>query len=216
MKTIVCFGDSNTYGTPGMPDPDFWGRFGPDERWPGVMRSALGPGHHIIEEALPGRTTVHDDPIEGADRNGSTALPIVLGSHRPIDLMVIMLGTNDLKARFSVTPEDIANSVGTLVRVIQASQAGPGGKPPRVLVIAPAVIVETGFMTGLFRGGAEKSRALGRTYAAMAARYGVAFLDAAPLITVDPVDGIHLTQDQHAVLGKAVAERVTTLLASDA
>jgi lysophospholipase L1-like esterase len=214
VKTIVCFGDSNSYGTPGMPHPDFWGRFGPDERWPGVMRLALGSGYTVIEEALPGRTTVHDDPIEGADRNGLKALPIVLGSHRPIDLVVIMLGTNDLKTRFSVTPEDIANSVGILVKFVQASQAGPDSKAPKVLVIAPAVILETGFMTGLFAGGAVKSEALGRTYAAMAARYNVPVLDAATLITVDPVDGIHLTVDQHAILGKAVAERVTALLAA--
>ena len=76
-RPIVCFGDSNTYGTPGMPDPDFWGRYGPDERWPGVMRQALGPAITVIEEGLPGRTTVHDDPIEGADKNGLKALPMV-------------------------------------------------------------------------------------------------------------------------------------------
>lgn len=208
MKTVVCFGDSNSYGTPPMPDQDFWGRFGPEERWPGVMRQAIGVGWSVIEEALPGRTTVHDDPIEGADRNGLKALPMVLGSHRPIDLLIINLGTNDLKTRFAVNPEDIANSVGLLVRTVQASEAGPDRKPPQILVIAPAVILETGFMTGLFRGGAVKSKDFGRCYAAMAKRFGVAFLDAAPLIISDPLDGIHLAKDQHAILGKAVAERV--------
>ena len=212
MTTIVCFGDSNTYGTPGMPDPDFWGRFGPDERWPGVMRAALGAGFIVIEEALPGRTTVHDDPIEGADRNGLTALPIVLGSHRPIDLVIVMLGTNDLKARFSVTPSDIAASVGTLVRTVQASPAGPEGRAPKVLVVAPAAISEVGFLGGMFTGGAAKSRELGATYRTMAKRFGVPCLDAAPLITVDPTDGVHLKADQHAILGKAVAEAARAAL----
>ena len=208
VRTIVCFGDSNTYGTPGMPDPDFWGRFGPGERWPGVMREALGPNFSVIEEGLPGRTTVHDDPIEGVHKNGLKSLPVVLESHRPIDLMVIMLGTNDLKARFSVTAEDIAASVGTLIRTVLASMAGPEGRPPKILAIAPAVISEVGFMAGLFRGGAEKSKRLGQCCAAVASRFGVDFLDAAPLIRSDPTDGIHLTRDQHAILGRAVADQI--------
>ena len=214
-KTVVCFGDSNTYGTPGMPDPDFWGRFSPETRWPGVMRQALGEGWSVIEEALPGRTTVHDDPIEGTDRNGLRALSIVLGSHRPIDLMIIALGTNDLKARFSVTAEDIATSVGVLVRVVQASQSGPDGKPPKILVIAPPVILETSFMAGWFKGGAEKSKHFGRCYAAMAQRLGVEFLDADGLIRVDPLDGIHLSEDQHAILGQAVTRSVKQALAAE-
>ena len=205
MKTVVCFGDSNTYGTPGMPDADFWGRYGPDERWPGVMRVALGEGWTVIEEGLPGRTTVHDDPVEGADRNGLKALPMVLGSHRPIDHLVIMLGCNDLKARFAVTPADIAASVGTLVRTAKASPAGPDGQAPAILVVAPAAIIETGFLGDMFQGGAVKSAELGRHYAATAARFGVGFLDAAALVVSDPLDGIHMAPDQHAILGRAVA-----------
>ena len=212
MTTIVCFGDSNSYGTPPMPHLDFWGRFGPEVRWPGVMRAALGQSFTVIEEALPGRTTVHDDPIEGADRNGLKALPMVLGSHRPIDLLIIMLGTNDLKARFAVTPEDIAASVGVLVKTVQASQAGPDSRPPKILVIAPAVTMDTGAIGGFFKGGAEKSKHLGRCFAAMAERFGVPLLDAAPLITSDPLDGIHLDPDQHAILGKAVAAKVVEIL----
>jgi lysophospholipase L1-like esterase len=207
-RTVVCFGDSNTYGTPGMPDPDFWGRFGSDERWPGVMRQALGPDYAVIEEGLPGRTTLHDDPIEGADKNGLKALPMILGSHRPIDLLIIKLGTNDLKARFAVTPEDIAASVGVLVQTARAGQAGVAGRPPAILVIVPAPILEVGFMAGLFRGGAEKSRQFARCYAAVTARLDVPMLDAGALIESDPLDGIHLGKAQHALLGRAVADRV--------
>lgn len=208
MKTVVCFGDSNTYGTPGMPNVAFWGRFDFETRWPGVMGRSLGPGWMIIEEGLPGRTTVHDDPIEGADRNGLTALPMVLGSHRPIDLLVIALGTNDLKSRFSMMPEDIAASVGVLVQTALASQAGVDGKPPTILVIAPASIEETGFLGGFFKGGAEKSRRLGVCFADMAERLGVELLDAAQLIVSDPLDGVHFKADQHAILGRAVADKV--------
>ena len=214
MKTIVCFGDSNTYGTPGMPDPDFWGRFGPDERWPGVMRQALGAGYMVIEEGLPGRTTVHDDPIEGTDKNGLKALPMVLQSHRPIDLLVMKLGTNDLKTRFSVSPEDIANSAGLLARTILASEAGPDSRPPKLLVVIPAPILEleTSFMVGLFRGGAEKSKHFARCFAAVMEHLGVPILDAGSLITSSPLDGIHLQPDQHVILGREVAQVAMKLL----
>ena len=211
MKTIVCFGDSNTYGTPALPKPMVWGRFAAGERWPGVMRDALGAGFTVIEEALPGRTTVHDDPIDGVEKNGLKALPMVLGSHRPIDLLIIKLGTNDLKARFAVTADDIATSVGVLVRTIRASEAGVDGKPPQVFVVVPAPILEVSFMAGYFRGGAEKSKEFGRAYAAVMERLDVSYLDAGRLIASDPLDGIHLARDQHVVLGQAIAARVSRM-----
>lgn len=207
-RTVVCFGDSNSYGTPAMPDLDTWGRFAADRRWPGVMGAALGPGWQVIEEALPGRTTVHDDPIEGRDRNGLSALPMVLGSHRPIDLLLVMLGTNDLKARFAVTPEDIAASVARLVLTVRASAAGPDGRPPAVMVIAPVPILEAGCLAGFFRGGAAKSRELGRCYRAMADRLGVPMLDLGPIAAVDPLDGVHLDAEMHAVIGRAAAKAI--------
>ena len=218
MTTIVVFGDSNSYGTPAMAGLDDWARFAPGERWPGVMLADLvGPDRvgsdlELIEECLPGRTTVHDDPIEGRHKNGLAALPVVLESHRPIEVVVIMLGTNDLKARFAVTPEDIASSVEVLVRTVRASQAGPGGSPPKVLVVVPPVILETGCLAGFFQGGAGKSARFGACFATMAERIDVPLLDAGPLISSDPLDGIHLGRDQHAALGRAVAAAVEALL----
>ena len=218
MTTIVVFGDSNSYGTPAMAGLDEWARFAAGERWPGVMLAGLvgdagvGSDLVLIEECLPSRTTVHDDPLEGRHKNGLAALPVVLESHRPIDVVVIMLGTNDLKARFSVTPEDIARSVEVLVKAVRASEAGPGGTPPKVLVIAPPAILETGCLAGLFRGGAAKPAQLGTCFAAMAQRIGVPLLDAGELISSDPLDGIHLARDQHAALGRAAAAAVKALL----
>ncbi len=208
MKTIVCFGDSNTFGSPPMPDPHDRDRFEPGERWPGVMGQALGAGWTVIEEGLPGRTSVHDDPIEGADKNGLRALPIVLGSHRPIDVLVLMLGCNDLKTRFSVTPADIAASVGVLAETVLASRAGPGGKAPKLLIITPPSITEAGRLADRFRGGAEKSRELAPHYAAVAAGLRVDILDAGRIVVSDPLDGIHMATDQHAILGRAIAEKL--------
>ncbi len=178
-----------------------------------MWRGALGEDWTLIEEALPGRTTVHDDPIEGSHKNGLKALPIVLESHRPIDLVVISLGTNDLKTRFSVTPADIANAVGVLIDTVKVSVAGPGARPPAVLVISPPVIAEAGVLADMFRGGLGKSELLGRPMGEVARGRGVAFLDAAGLITSDPVDGIHLDAGSHAILGRAVAEEVTRMFA---
>jgi lysophospholipase L1-like esterase len=102
IKTVLCYGDSNTWGS----DPETGERFAPEVRWPGVLRQALGEGYWVVEEGLNGRTTVRDDPIEGAHKNGRTYLPACLEFHKPIDLVLIMLGTNDLKARFAASASD--------------------------------------------------------------------------------------------------------------
>ena len=204
MKTLVCFGDSNTYGTPPLDVLGESRRYSMQERWPSVLRTGLGEGWHVVEEGLPGRTTVHDDPIEGAHRNGLTVLPALLESHNPIDLVSVMLGTNDLKTRFSVGAEDIGFSLERLLGVILASRAGPAGKPPAVLLIAPVPIREVGLLEPMFRGGAAKSRELGRVCADVAKRAGVGFLDAGTVAETDPGEGIHLSVAAHAALAKAV------------
>lgn len=209
QRTVLCFGDSNTHGTVPMNTLDDRARLAPDERWPGVMAAALGSGWRLVEEALPGRTTVHDDPIEGVHKNGLAALPMALESHLPIDCFVLMLGTNDLKARHSVTAFDIAESAGRLVDVILASDVSPDGKPPRVLLIAPPSILETGCLAGMFEGGAAKSQALGTQYRRVTEHRGVDFLDAGTLIQSSTVDGIHLEVSEHAKLGRAVADAIT-------
>ncbi len=102
MKTILCFGDSNTHGTRALQYPGDARRHPRDARWPNVLASQLGAGYEVIAEGHPGRTTVWADPIEGEHKSGVAMLPALLETHRPIDLVIIMLGTNDLKVRFSV------------------------------------------------------------------------------------------------------------------
>jgi lysophospholipase L1-like esterase len=203
-RVLVCFGDSNTHGSPpwsGVPTP----RYGPDVRWPGVLAAALGPSWRVHEEGLPGRTTVHPDPVEGGHLSGLAALPMVLGTHSPIDILVIMLGTNDLKARFGVGPADIAASVETLVHTGRGFCTGTGRPLPRILLIAPAPITEVGENAETFAGSAEKSRRLGAALRAAAQRLGIDFLDAGEHIRTSAVDGVHLDPDAHRALGAAVA-----------
>lgn len=211
MKTILVYGDSNSHGTLPMPDLDFAGRLGADERWPGVMAAALGQGWRVIEEGLPGRTTLHDDPLEGAHKNGLAILPAILESHRPIDLAIVKLGTNDLKARFAVTANDIARSAEKLGAFIRASGAGPGEKGPAVMLVAPPPIAETGCLAAMFEGGAAKSAAFAAEYASAALHLGAAFFDAGSVIAVDPLDGIHYSAEAHRALGLALAQKVQTL-----
>ena len=116
QKTILCFGDSNTWGFP----PDCGARYDRKTRWPGVLQDALGDACYVIEEGLPGRNTVWDDPVEGG-KNGLKQLVPIIHSHMPLDLVIIMLGTNDFKNRFSVSPLDISWSIGRLVKAVRDS-----------------------------------------------------------------------------------------------
>jgi lysophospholipase L1-like esterase len=206
MRSVMCFGDSNTHGTPPMVDLGAMARFGRDQRWTRHFARALGDGWEVIEEGHPGRTTLHDDPVEGAHRNGLTVLPALLESHRPLDVVVLMLGTNDLKARFAVTPMDIALSLERLVSVICGANAGPAGGAPGILLVAPPPIREVGCLAGLFEGGAVKSHRLGAEVAAAATRAGVPFVDAGAHIAVSDIDGIHYDADAHRILGLALAD----------
>jgi lysophospholipase L1-like esterase len=211
MTTILCFGDSNTHGSVPMLHRDDIRRFGPDERWTGVLRKELGAGWTIIEEGLPGRTTLHEDPIEGAHKDGLRYLHACLESHRPIDLMTLMLGTNDLKSRFAVQPLDIAESVGILLDTIARSGAGPDNAAPRVLLIAPPPLAKLSCLGDMFHGGTEKSQRLGAAYRPQAEKYGAAFLDAGTVIRTSDIDGVHFEAAEHAKLGKAVANAIRAM-----
>ena len=210
-RTILCFGDSNTHGSAPKRDPVLSPRFGAEDRWPGVLRSSLGPNWTVIEEGLPGRTTVHDDAVDGIHKNGLRYLRPCLESHRPIDLLAIMLGTNDLKARFSLPAGDIAAGLAVLCQTALACEAGPGGAAPKLLVISPVPIIEAGLLAEMFTGGAAKSERLAELYRAVAERFGAAFFDAGSVARCSPVDGVHFDPDQHRLLGAALARVVTGL-----
>ena len=211
-RSILCFGDSNTHGTRPMATLDGSGRFGHEARWPSVMGRALGPGYEVIAEGHPGRTTVHDDPTEGPHRNGVRVLPALLESHKPLDLVILKRGTNDLKYGFHVGPFDIAQALDRLVRLVQGFGAGPAGGVPQVLVVCPPPILETGCLAEMFAGGAAKSQRLAPALAAMAARRGVWFFDAGAHIAVSSLDGIHYQAADQVKLGRALATAVGEML----
>lgn len=206
-RTVLLFGDSNTHGTKPMPDLAGAGRFDREERWAGRLAKLL-PDWEVITEGHPGRTAVHDDPVEGEHRNGLRVLPALLESHKPIDVVVVMLGTNDLKPRFSVNAGDIAHSLERLVRMIRASDCGPNDAAPQVLLVAPPPILEVGCLAGMFEGGAAKSQRLAAEVEAAAKRVGVPFLDAGQVVKVSPVDGIHYDAEANPALAEAFAAAI--------
>lgn len=208
MKTVLCYGDSNTWGS----EPETGERSGPDVRWPGVLRHELGDGYWVIEEGLSGRTTVRDDPIEGVHKNGRTYLRACLESHKPLDLVAIMLGTNDLKERFGASASDIAQGAASLAEEILHSGCGPGGGAPKVLLIAPPPVGKLTDMAEMFAGAEEKSARFAGHYRRFAEQYGCEFLDAGTVIVSSDVDGIHLEADEHRKLGEAVAASIGKVL----
>jgi lysophospholipase L1-like esterase len=207
MRTVLCYGDSNTWGY----EPATGERFPEDVRWPGVLARELGNGFRVIEEALNGRTTVREDPVEEY-KNGKDYLRPCLESHAPLDLVIVALGINDLKARFFASASDAADGAGVLISIAQCSGTGPDGGSPAVLLVVPPPV---GFLTELaqmFAGAEEKSKGFSSQYRRVAEKYGCRLLDAGDVARASDRDGIHLEADEHRKLGVAVAASVKEYL----
>jgi len=209
VATILCYGDSNTWGS----DPASGRRFAPDVRWPGVLAATLGEDYRIIEEGHSGRTTVRDDLIE-TNRNGRTYLTPCLESHQPLDLVIVMLGTNDLKARFGVSASDIAQGAGELGQMVRRIARTEDDRPTPVLLVAPPPTVTLSGYDQMFAGADEKSRQFAHYYTLAAEWYRCAFFDAGSVAVTSPIDGIHLEAPEHRKLGEALAAEVRRLVGS--
>lgn len=206
-KRIVCFGDSNTYCV--HPDGS---RIDEDKRWTGILARELGCGYIVIEEGLKGRTTVFDDPLKDG-MNGLKYMVPCLKSQAPLDLLTIMLGSNDVKQLYGATPKNIGDAMERLVKA--AKSAGCWRTVPRILVIAPVHIEKevagTVFGEKTGAGGSEKSFQLARYYREVAIKEGCGFLDASEFAGVNHVDYTHIAEQDHEPLGKAVASKVLEL-----
>jgi lysophospholipase L1-like esterase len=208
VRTVLCYGDSNTWGY----DPASGTRFSPNVRWTGVLARDLGNEYHVIEEGLNGRTTRWDDPISPG-RNGLTYLEPCLESHHPLDMVLIMLGTNDLKQRFNLSASDIAESAGDLAGIAKRVARNADGQPPRLLLIAPPAITTLTDLDEMFAGAEPKSRLFSRYYRLAAGWHDVSFFDAGSVIESSSLDGIHFEADAHRVLGQALADEVRAAFA---
>lgn len=187
MKRILCFGDSNTWGF--APKDGY--RFDENTRWTGLVQKAL-PQYKIIEEGLNGRTALWDDPIEGY-KNGKEYLIPCLSSQSPLDLVILMLGTNDCKTRFALTASDVAAGVRELANLILASGCGPEGRAPRLLVMCPAPLNytrEPDYCASFDDNSNRISRELPAKFARFTREIGCDYLDLGPIASVSEKDGI--------------------------
>ena len=211
MKTILCYGDSNTWGMVPMTTLNSASRHEPPDRWPLVMQDELGPDYAVIEEGLNGRTTVFDDPIDGAHKNGLTYFLPCLESHAPLDLVIILLGSNDLKSRYGLTPYDIAAGAGRLVKMVSGDVRGQNGSPPEVLLVCPSRLGPLELFSDVFAGGRAKSEELPAHYRKVAEENGCHYLDAGDHVISSSIDGLHLDAVQQHALGRAMAGKVREL-----
>lgn len=209
QKTIMCFGDSNTWGFP----PDCGERYDRQTRWPGVLQQELGDEYYVIEEGLCGRNTVWDDPVEGG-KNGLEQLAPLILSHMPLDLLIIMLGTNDFKNRFSVSPTDISWSIGRLVKTARDSGHPLIGDAPEVLVICPPPLgdLNNSPFKDILNGAEEKSRQLSSVLSTFCEENDIRMFNAGNIVQTSPVDGVHWEPKEHRKLGKAMVEVVRAMM----
>ena len=207
MITVLCYGDSNTYGY----NPSNGFRYPPDVRWTGRLQRLLGEGYHVVEEGCNGRTTVYDDPLEGW-KNGIDYLKPCLNSHKPVDIVILMLGSNDLKEVFHASPEDIANGAAELVKVIREFTQEKQGFIPRILLVSPAEIGEgithSPFYGSFYENAIGRSREFPKWYQKVAEEYGCEFLDAAEYVRPSRLDSLHFTAEGHAALAEALADAI--------
>ena len=213
-KRILFYGDSLTWGWVPMDNAVPTHRYPFEQRLTGVMARELGDGYEIVEEALSGRTTAVDDPTDPR-LNGASYLPSALASHLPLDLVIILLGSNDTKVYFHRSPFEIAAGMSVLIDQVAKSAGGVGTAypAPQVLLVAPPPLgaMPHAWFAELFKGGLEKSAELAHHYRALATFLGIPFVNAGEIITTGGVDGIHLTAENNEALGKALAREVKAL-----
>ena len=210
MSTVLCYGDSNTYGYV----PETGMRYPRNVRYPGRLQMLLGDDYTVIEEGCNGRTTIYDDPIDGW-KNGMDYLRPCLNSHKPVDIVILMLGSNDLKATFKLSARDIADGAAALVEVIRSFTEEKQGFIPKIILVSPPEI-GTGIKTSPFYGAfyedaVARSREFPGYYKAVAERYGCIFFNAAEHIYPSETDSLHLTQEGHKILAERLCDIVKSI-----
>lgn len=204
-RTLLCFGDSNTWGL----DPRTQRRFPRSIRWPGRLQAALGDSWHVIEEGLNGRTTTLESPLMPG-RNGLDYLGPCLDSHAPLDAVVIFLGTSDLADRYAMTATDIARAAARLAIIVAQSGTGVEGEPPIPILACPPLLGETTWNED-WAGAPAKAKVLRERFAGVAERFGLELVDLGTVARYSRLDGIHLDADGHAAVAGLVEQTLRRL-----
>ncbi len=221
QRTILCYGDSNTWGYVPADKKTFnLQRYPRLVRWTGLLQSLLGKNYYVVEEGLNSRTTNLDYQVP-PDRNGKTYLPPCLYTHSPIDLVVLALGGNDLKTYFNRSPEQVRDGLAELISIIKTSPYGCNmTKPPAILILSPPAvqkIAET-FLDengiAIFEGIIGKTKSLIGLYAELAEQQDCYFLDISQTISASSIDGLHFDSNMHRKLSHLLCSKIKTIYES--
>ncbi len=211
MKTVLCYGDSLTWGY----DAAGQGRrHAFEDRWPSVLQAELGGAARVIPEGLNGRTTAFDDHLADCDRNGARTLPTILASHAPLDLIILLLGTNDMKSFICGRAIGARQGMGRLIDIVRGLTYPMAAAAPKVLLVSPPAVRETEDInfSAMFGESIAESRKLAPLYAALAAEVNCGFFDAGTVAETTPMDGIHLDAENTRRIGAALAPKVRDML----
>ena len=211
MKTVLCYGDSLTWGV----DAEKGVRHAYEDRWTSVLQKGLGHGVRVIPEGLNGRTTVYDDHTADCDRNGARVLPTVLHTHAPLDLVIILLGTNDMKPVYANNAVIVGHGMKRLVEIVRHHPWPMGMESePEILVVSPPALSETDapLLGPMFAGRIAESRNLASVYRDLADELGCGFFDAGSVAKTTPVDGVHMDAENTRAVGRGLEPIVRMML----
>lgn len=210
MKNILCYGDSLTWG---------YNAEGPSrhtlaDRWPSVLQVELGSTAHVIADGLNGRTTAFDDHLAGEDRNGARTLAVTLGTHSPLDLVIIMLGANDMKPWIHGNAFVSKHGMARLAQIVRTHPYQLQAPAPELIVVSPPAVTRTDNIefSNAFAGGNEASKHLATYYKALSEELGCGFFDAGSVAVTTPLDGVHLDADNTRAIGRGLAPLVKQTL----
>jgi lysophospholipase L1-like esterase len=210
MKSILAFGDSLTWGF----EAGTFQRHAFEFRWPNALAAGLNNKARVIEEGLNGRTTVFPDPTATPERNGAVALPMLLETHQPLDLVIIMLGTNDIKYANRCRAFDASMGMDRLIKLTKSHAFIEGFSKPEILIMSPPALCKTNdeWFNDLWGHALEESKLFAHHYKRIADENAVHFFDAGSVAKTDPTDGGHLTAAETQKLGKALVPMVKKIL----
>ena len=211
MKSILCYGDSLTWGY----SAETLDRHDFADRWPSVLAKALGPEVAVIAEGLNGRTTAYDDHLADCDRNGARILPTILHSHDPLDLVILMLGANDMKPTICGTAFGALQGMERLVDLVRRhAWSFEREEQPGILIVSPPPLCDTAntAFAAMFAGGVEQSAMLATLYADLADETGCGFFDAGSVAQTTPLDGVHLDAENTRAVGRGLEPVVRMML----
>ncbi|MCQ2541741.1 MAG: GDSL-type esterase/lipase family protein [Lachnospiraceae bacterium] len=213
-RRIVCFGDSNTWGY----NPESGSRYSDDIRWTKLLEKKLGGDYRIIEEGQNGRTIANPDPWEWGTKCGMDQILPILESHMPMEALVIMLGSNDLKSKFGLPAPDIAGSLQNMLKSVRGHLRYYLNNPDlKILIIAPPALGEN-FASSPFAeffdadSVVQKSKDISKWFELVAGQFGCEFLDATSQVTAGDVDSLHLSPEGHAKLAELVYQKLKSML----